>query len=117
MVVQVVGHILAPTLQDWNPLSEEQPRSLTDLGTALLARLGKDESLFHGSLDAQEDRCRVANNAGLVWMQFCEPLHGGFSGCMFVLHLCLFISRCYVHCCLHYPPPRHMFLLPSESGM
>ena len=84
-MLQVVGHILVPTLQDWNPLSDDQPRSLTDLGTALLARLGKDNSLFHGSMDAQKDRCRVVNSTGVVWMQFREPLHCCFLDCMVVL--------------------------------
>ena len=85
MVIQVVGYTLAPTLRDWDPLCKDQPRSLTDLGTALLARLGKDESLFCGSLDAQEDRSRVADCTGLLWMQFCESLHCCFSNCMVVL--------------------------------
>ena len=87
MMVQVVGHILAPTLQDWDPLSEEQPHSLTDLGTALLARLGKDKSLFHGSVDAQEDRCRVAICSSVVWMQFCEPLQCCFLDCIVAVSL------------------------------
>ena len=119
MVLQVVGHILAPTLKDWNPLSDDQPRSLTDLGTALLARLGKDRSLFCGSLDAEEDRSRIADNAGCVWLQFCEPLHCCFSNCMVMLLPYLLISRCYVHCCLHnpLPPPKHMCLMPSETGV